>query len=67
MQAVARGIFEAIVDQSPFAIEDLMKELKTSCNDDELSEEDEAESKEPLMTKGEEEVMKISPSFKRIW
>ncbi|XP_067401276.1 ribosomal RNA processing protein 1 homolog B isoform X2 [Emydura macquarii macquarii] len=51
MQAVARGIFEAIVDQSPFAIEDLMKELKTSCDDDELSEEDEAESKEPLMTK----------------
>uniref|UniRef100_A0A8C8SCI6 RRP1B protein n=1 Tax=Pelusios castaneus TaxID=367368 RepID=A0A8C8SCI6_9SAUR len=51
MQAVARGIFEAIVDQSPFAIEDLMKELKTSCNDDELSEEDEAENQEPLMTK----------------
>ncbi|XP_014436491.2 ribosomal RNA processing protein 1 homolog B isoform X2 [Pelodiscus sinensis] len=52
MQAVARGIFEAIVDQSPFAIEDLMKELKTSCDDHvELSEEDEDENKEPLMTK----------------
>ncbi|TFK05590.1 Ribosomal RNA processing protein 1-like protein B [Platysternon megacephalum] len=52
MQAVARGIFEAIVDQSPFAIEDLMKELKTSCDGDvELSEGDEAENKEPLVTK----------------
>ncbi|CAM4447561.1 unnamed protein product [Lepidochelys kempii] len=51
MQAVARGIFEAIVDQSPFAIEDLMKELKTSGDDDvELSEGDEAEN-ESLMTK----------------
>ncbi|XP_030432591.1 ribosomal RNA processing protein 1 homolog B [Gopherus evgoodei] len=52
MQAVAQGIFEAIVDQSPFAIEDLMKELKTSCDGDvELYEGDEAENKEPLVTK----------------
>uniref|UniRef100_A0A8D0GDM1 RRP1B protein n=1 Tax=Sphenodon punctatus TaxID=8508 RepID=A0A8D0GDM1_SPHPU len=40
MYAIARAIFEAIVDQSPFAIEDLMKELKTCSSDDELSEEE---------------------------
>ncbi|XP_025070324.1 ribosomal RNA processing protein 1 homolog B [Alligator sinensis] len=50
MQAVARGIFETIVDQSPFAIEDLMKEVKTNGGGDDLSEEDELKD-------GEEGVM----------
>lgn len=38
-----RGIFETIVDQSPFAIEDLMKELKAGSDDpseDEWSDEE---------------------------
>ncbi|XP_029442051.1 ribosomal RNA processing protein 1 homolog A-like [Rhinatrema bivittatum] len=39
MQAIARGIFETIVDQAPFAIEDLMNELKTSRGDVEENEE----------------------------
>ncbi|XP_033003004.1 ribosomal RNA processing protein 1 homolog B [Lacerta agilis] len=41
LKVIIRGIFETIVDQSPFAIEDLMKELKAGSDDD-LSEEDES-------------------------
>ncbi|XP_061483520.1 ribosomal RNA processing protein 1 homolog B isoform X2 [Rhineura floridana] len=40
LQAIIHGIFETIVDQSPFAIEDLMKEMKAG-SDNGLSEEDE--------------------------
>lgn len=46
MQAIARGIFETIADQAPFAIEELMKELKQKKNtsdDDETEEESEEE------------------------
>ncbi|XP_014591899.1 ribosomal RNA processing protein 1 homolog A isoform X4 [Equus przewalskii] len=37
---ITRGIFETIVEQAPFAIEDLMKELEEE-EDDEMSEGDE--------------------------
>ncbi|XP_043927762.1 ribosomal RNA processing protein 1 homolog B [Protopterus annectens] len=40
VQAVVRGIFEGIVDQAPFAIEDLMKELQEG-EDDSNSEQQE--------------------------
>ncbi|XP_069491774.1 ribosomal RNA processing protein 1 homolog B-like [Ambystoma mexicanum] len=42
MQTIAHGIFEAIVDQAPFAIEELMKELKQSkvTSDDEQTDEE---------------------------
>ncbi|XP_072470933.1 ribosomal RNA processing protein 1 homolog B isoform X4 [Notamacropus eugenii] len=43
VQTIARGIFEVIVDQSPFAPEDLMEEQKTN-GDSELSEEEESDN-----------------------
>ncbi|XP_062455359.1 ribosomal RNA processing protein 1 homolog B [Rhea pennata] len=51
MHAVASGIFEVIVDQSPYAIEDLMKELRSSSDEEDLSEEDEQGNEEVLKTK----------------
>ncbi|XP_027699448.1 ribosomal RNA processing protein 1 homolog B isoform X2 [Vombatus ursinus] len=43
VQTIARRIFEVIVDQSPFAPEDLMEEQKTN-GDSELSEEEESDN-----------------------
>ncbi|NXK86389.1 RRP1B protein, partial [Formicarius rufipectus] len=45
LNAVATGVFELIVDQSPFAIEDLMKELGSNSDEEEedVSEEDSQE------------------------
>ncbi|NXM72929.1 RRP1B protein, partial [Serilophus lunatus] len=43
LHAVATGIFELIVDQSPFAIEDLMKELGSISDEEDVSEEDKQE------------------------
>ena len=57
LHAVATGIFEIIVDQSPYAIEDLMKELRSNSDEEEVSEEDKQENEEVLKTKGEEEVL----------
>lgn len=51
MHAVASGIFEIIVDQSPYAIEDLMKELESSGDEEDMSEDDEQGKKEMLKTK----------------
>ncbi|XP_052530197.1 ribosomal RNA processing protein 1 homolog B [Tympanuchus pallidicinctus] len=51
MHAVASGIFEIIVDQSPYAIEDLMKELESSSDEEDVSEDDEQGKKEMLKTK----------------
>ncbi|XP_074015335.1 ribosomal RNA processing protein 1 homolog B isoform X1 [Numenius arquata] len=49
LHAVATGIFELIVDQSPYAIEDLMKELGSNSDED-ASEEDKQENEEVLNT-----------------
>ena len=57
LHAVATGIFEIIVDQSPYAIEDLMKELGSNSDEEDGSEEDKQENEEVLRTKGEEEVL----------
>lgn len=57
LHAVATGIFEIIVDQSPYAIEDLMKELGSNSDEEDASEEDKEENEEALKTKGEEEVL----------
>ncbi|OXB58614.1 hypothetical protein ASZ78_007608 [Callipepla squamata] len=51
MYAVATGIFEIIVDQSPYAIEDLMKELENSSDGEDVCEDDEQGKKEVLKTK----------------
>ncbi|NWT11167.1 RRP1B protein, partial [Vireo altiloquus] len=51
LHAVATGIFEMIVDQSPFAIEDLMKELGTHRDEEDASEEGKQEDEEVLKTK----------------
>ncbi|XP_048145998.1 ribosomal RNA processing protein 1 homolog B isoform X2 [Corvus hawaiiensis] len=51
LHAVATGIFEMIVDQSPFAIEDLMKELGTHSDEEDASEEGREENEEVLKTK----------------
>ncbi|NXI64766.1 RRP1B protein, partial [Anseranas semipalmata] len=53
MHAVASGIFEVIVDQSPYAIEDLMKELSGSSDEEGVSEDDERGSEEVLKTKAD--------------
>ncbi|NXJ11074.1 RRP1B protein, partial [Odontophorus gujanensis] len=51
MHAVASGIFEIIVDQSPYAIEDLMKELENNSDGEDVSEDDKQGKKEVLKTK----------------
>ncbi|NWH89825.1 RRP1B protein, partial [Aegithalos caudatus] len=51
LHAVATGVFEMIVDQSPFAIEDLMRELGTNSDEENASEEGKQESEEMLKTK----------------
>lgn len=66
MHAVASGIFEIIVDQSPYAIEDLMKELESSSDEEDVSEDDEQGKKEMLKTKGEDEVMSIRSNNKNL-
>ncbi|NWW74358.1 RRP1B protein, partial [Climacteris rufus] len=53
LHAVATGIFELIVDQSPFAIEDLMKELGTHTEEEDVSEEGRQENEEVLKTKAD--------------
>ncbi|NXC63789.1 RRP1B protein, partial [Aleadryas rufinucha] len=53
LHAVATGIFEMIVDQSPFAIEDLMKELGTHGDEEDASEEGKQENEEVLKTKAD--------------
>ncbi|XP_041901753.1 ribosomal RNA processing protein 1 homolog A-like [Corvus kubaryi] len=53
LYAVATGIFEMIVDQSPFAIEDLMKELGTHSDEEDASEEGREENEEVLKTKAD--------------
>ncbi|NWX39684.1 RRP1B protein, partial [Steatornis caripensis] len=51
LHAIATGIFEIIVDQSPYAIEDLMKELGSNSDEEDVSEEDKQENEEALKTK----------------
>ncbi|XP_010189361.1 PREDICTED: ribosomal RNA processing protein 1 homolog B-like [Mesitornis unicolor] len=51
LHAVATGIFELIVDQSPYAIEDLMKELGNNSDEEDVSEEGKQENGEVLKTK----------------
>ncbi|NXR24686.1 RRP1B protein, partial [Cinclus mexicanus] len=53
LHAVASGVFEMIVDQSPFAIEDLMKELGTKSDEEDVSEEGTQEAEEMLKTKAD--------------
>ncbi|RMC06206.1 hypothetical protein DUI87_15636 [Hirundo rustica rustica] len=51
LHAVATGVFEMIVDQSPFAIEDLMKELGTNSDEENASQEGKQGNEEMLKTK----------------
>lgn len=54
LQAIICGIFETIVDQSPFAIEDLMKELETGSDIDSSSENEKWSDREDTeMARGE--------------
>ncbi|NXY65962.1 RRP1B protein, partial [Callaeas wilsoni] len=53
LHAVATGIFEMIVDQSPFAIEDLMRELGTNSDGENASEEGKQQNEEVLKTKAD--------------
>lgn len=57
MHAVASGILEVIVDQSPYAIEDLMKELGSDSDGEGVSDNDEHGNDEVLKTKGEEKIL----------
>ncbi|XP_060090175.1 ribosomal RNA processing protein 1 homolog B [Heteronotia binoei] len=50
LQAIIRCIFETIVDQCPFAVEDLMRELKAGSDDD-LSEDDDWSNEDKLVAK----------------
>ncbi|XP_061856628.1 ribosomal RNA processing protein 1 homolog B isoform X2 [Colius striatus] len=51
LHAIVTGIFEMIVDQSPYAIEDLMKELGSNSDEEDVSEEDKQENEGVLNTK----------------
>ncbi|KAM9390301.1 ribosomal RNA processing protein 1 homolog B [Phaethornis superciliosus] len=53
LHAVATGIFEMIVDQSPYAIEDLMKELGSNSDEEDVSDEEKQENEEVLKTKAD--------------
>ncbi|NXO43336.1 RRP1B protein, partial [Locustella ochotensis] len=53
LHAVATGVFEMIVDQSPFAIEDLMRELGANSDEENASEEGKQEDEEMLKTKAD--------------
>uniref|UniRef100_A0A8C3VHG1 RRP1B protein n=1 Tax=Catharus ustulatus TaxID=91951 RepID=A0A8C3VHG1_CATUS len=53
LHAVATGVFEMIVDQSPFAIEDLMKELGTNSDEEDVFGDSKQESEEMLKTKAD--------------
>lgn len=53
LQALIHGIFETIVDQSPFAIEDIMNEL-TGGSDNDLSEEEWSDEESKLIAKGKD-------------
>lgn len=57
LHSVATGVFEMIVDQSPFAIEDLMKELGTNSDEENAPEEGKQENEEMLKTKGKEDTL----------
>ena len=57
LHAVATGIFEIIVDQSPYAVEDLMKELGSNNDEEDVSAEDKQENEGVHKTKGEEELL----------
>ncbi|XP_010133755.1 PREDICTED: ribosomal RNA processing protein 1 homolog B-like [Buceros rhinoceros silvestris] len=50
LHAVATGIFEVIVDQSPYAIEDLMKELASNSDEEDVSEDNKQEIEGVLKT-----------------
>ncbi|KAJ6667646.1 hypothetical protein lerEdw1_016767 [Lerista edwardsae] len=60
LQALIHGIFETIVDQSPFAIEDLMNELKAGSDDD-LSEEEWSDEESKLIAKEKSFLSKPPP------
>ncbi|NWX36304.1 RRP1B protein, partial [Notiomystis cincta] len=60
LHAVATGVFEMIVDQSPFAIEDLMKELGTNSDGENISEEGKQENEEVLKTKADKKLAQSS-------
>ncbi|NXG75057.1 RRP1B protein, partial [Baryphthengus martii] len=53
LHAIVTGIFEFIVDQSPYAIEDLMKELGSNSDEEDVSEEEKQENEEVLKTKAD--------------
>ncbi|XP_069728590.1 ribosomal RNA processing protein 1 homolog B isoform X1 [Phaenicophaeus curvirostris] len=60
LPAIVTGIFEVIVDQSPYAIEDLMKELGSNSDEEDVSEEDKQESEEMLNTKADRSLSRKS-------
>lgn len=60
MHAVASGILEVIVDQSPYAIEDLMKELGSDSDGEGVSDNDEHGNDEVLKTKADKRFSKKS-------
>ncbi|NXL66702.1 RRP1B protein, partial [Chordeiles acutipennis] len=60
LHAIATRIFEMIVDQSPYAIEDLMKELGSNSDEEDVSEEDKQENEEPLKTKADRHLSRKS-------
>ncbi|NXX79443.1 RRP1B protein, partial [Urocolius indicus] len=53
LHAIVTRIFEMIVDQSPYAIEDLMKELGSNSDEEDVSEEDKQENEGVLNNKAD--------------
>ncbi|XP_051464594.1 ribosomal RNA processing protein 1 homolog B isoform X2 [Apus apus] len=69
LHAVATGIFEMIVDQSPYAIEDLMREMKelgSNSDEEDESEEEKQENEEALKTKDRCSSRKSTQSSEKI-
>ncbi|NXC12110.1 RRP1B protein, partial [Corythaeola cristata] len=60
LHAIATGIFEIIVDQSPYAIEDLMKELGSNSDEEDVSEEDKQENEEVLKNRADRHLSRKS-------
>ncbi|NWU96667.1 RRP1B protein, partial [Upupa epops] len=62
LQAVGTGIFEIILDQSPYAIEDLMKELGSSSDEEDVSEDSKQEDGVTPKTKADKRLSQSAQS-----
>ncbi|NXN98467.1 RRP1B protein, partial [Rhinopomastus cyanomelas] len=65
LQAIVAGIFDIILDQSPYAIEDLMKELGSSSDEEDVSEDNKQENEDVLQTKADRRLSTLAQSSEK--